>query len=915
MHGLAGVSIARSGDVDALGNGKPEGGTLPSGQDQSSASPASLAPSSSANVLVGRYGSQEYAMLDMPDDDNQEENVSSDRTKGYRHNLRKYKVPNLNANEALSRTYRILGIDHLPILNSRPPPNKTEDDVQIVLKSRDAGLALIALIVVGYVGYFAGSRPRRSSRRERFSSDHRVARRRRSTFEVENMTQDARSSQIESSDGEQMPIAEAMLFKKTETPGNSIGSSSNETRNANGMVEISNGSTGSPTGYFSNRSDSGWMTVGSLMVSSKVLGYGSHGTIVYEGKMKPGDRKVAVKRLLRQFFESARKEISLLVELDEASPHVVRYFAMEEDSDFIYLALELCDGTLAERVTNALPPVPPPTYSGGPPPSYTSKSLRQLLQGLADLHGVGVVHRDVKPQNVLITRCVAGVGDIKLADVGLALRLAANRSSYTAVTNAAGGVGTTGWRAPEVLDGGRQTKAVDIFAAGCVVSFVLTGGEHPFGNPVFGRDGNIAAGKPCLEALEALRLPEATDIVKRMIDPIASNRPSAAEALSHPFFWTDATKLSFLVDISDRLYDLRHNPVRYTENLDRYPYAMEHCSDWRVYMDMDLLMDLGRQYETTTSALLRIIRNKRNHYSELSSTIRNKLGRLPEDSNLSSHSLDKARNGKWEEESDSNDRNFLTYFTSRVPHLLLCIYRYTLENPALVDQPHFSRYGIQVPPSFRKRLELHPWVKKKRDRLSEPVNHPKPESIDVGVEDLLETPNARAEPTQGSEEEVVVTVPINRRTYHRHELLALQQQEQDMPPGVKQRAVIADIFSTSSHERIRRILRNLPIREYPIDSEDVESVPDELTPPGFQRVMPRRSSQYGSTFGPRVPAYSTSPGRPHGFGANVATHGNQHPTYNNPNQGRRSTGRAATVSQFSGEERVVDFSSLRRVNR
>eukprot|EP00178_Gracilaria_changii_P020766 TRINITY_DN606_c0_g3_i1.p1 TRINITY_DN606_c0_g3~~TRINITY_DN606_c0_g3_i1.p1 ORF type:complete len:1178 (-),score=156.34 TRINITY_DN606_c0_g3_i1:4111-7644(-) len=908
VHGLAGVRVAERGEPEALDEVQYRGGALPAGQDQ--AAPSSV----STSILVGKYGSQEYAMLATPGEIEQGDGAATNRNSRRHDSLRRYTVPNMNDDEALSRTYRILGIDHLPIPNNRSPPNEGEDDIKVLFSSRDTGVALLVLLVVGYAGYIAGSRPRRLPRKEKTSTSRRVIRRRRTTLQADAVFDD----QNENVEDDEMPIADAMLLTKTGNNNGSPADYSNRTsaRNVDGFADVSNGSTSSGTGYVSNRSDSGWMTVGSLMVSSNVLGYGSHGTVVYEGKMKPGDRKVAVKRLLRQFFESARKEISLLVELDEASPHVVRYFAMEEDSEFIYLALELCDGTLAERVTNAVPPVPPPTYSGGPPPNYTSRALRQLLQGLADLHRVGVVHRDVKPQNVLVTRCATGVGDVKLADVGLALRLAANRSSYTAVTNAAGGVGTTGWRAPEVLSGGRQTKAVDIFAAGCVVSFVLTGGKHPFGNAIFGRDGNIAAGKPSLESLEELRLPEATDIVKRMIDSVAANRPTAEEALNHPFFWTDATKLSFLVDISDRLYDLRHDSVRYTENLDVYAYALEHCSDWRVHMDMDLLLDLGRQYETTASALLRIIRNKRNHYSELSPALQRKLGPLPDDSHFPSNVKDRKRNGN--DESSSQERNFLTYFTSRVPHLLLCIYRYALENPVLIDQPHFSRYGLKIPPSARRRLELHPLVKRTRGLPGASVHLPQEKDSDAGGEGPPEKPSLRVESAEGEDEEVVVTIPTNRRAYHRHELLTLQEDIQAMPFDVKQRAIAAEIFCTSSQERIRRILRNLPIPETTTSAEEEAAVPDDATvtgAPGFQRLAPRRSGQYGtSAFGSRFPNYSTSPGRTHGIGAGAATHGNHPPTYNN-NQGRRAGARNATMSQFSGEERVVDFSSLRRVNQ
>lgn len=61
--------------------------------------------------------------------------------------------------------------------------------------------------------------------------------------------------------------------------------------------------------------------------------------MVYEGQLD--GRPVAVKRLLRQFYGLARKEIDVLVVSDE-HPNVVRCFAMEEDREFVYVALERC---------------------------------------------------------------------------------------------------------------------------------------------------------------------------------------------------------------------------------------------------------------------------------------------------------------------------------------------------------------------------------------------------------------------------------------------------------------------------------------------------------------------------------------------------------------------------------------------
>lgn len=913
-HGLGGVRIVGS-RVDEELAGRGGTAALPDSSNMQAL------PTGIRDVVVAE-GKYVYAMPAAPNkEDTLEIGDGTDDAKPT--GIRRYTVANVKDFSALSRNDRVLGRGTWPTRN-RPP---VSTDVTFVVTSRDAGLAGIAMIVVGLVGYVVGSRPRS---RDKSRSKKKVKRRRRTqnvddssiTERPDNHRREGDEDGDETSSGLEDDDTREGEKRTVHQRGFPNGSGSDKS-GSDQMLETSNGSTGSGGGYVSNRSQSGWMSVGCLQISSKVLGVGSHGTVVYEGKMMPGERKVAVKRLLRQFFESARKEISFLVELDEASPHVVRYFAMEEDSEFIYLALELCSGSLAERVTERSPPVPSSAYTGGPPPAHTSRALRQLLQGLADLHRVAIVHRDVKPQNILITRSSNGIGDIKLADVGLALRLAANRSSYTAVTNAGGGVGTTGWRAPEVLGGERQTKAVDIFAAGCVVCFVLTGGQHPFGNPIFGRDGNIAAGNPSLEPLEALNLPEATDIVTKMIDPVSANRPSADEALRHPFFWTDAAKLSFLVDISDRLYDLRYDNVRYTENLDRYSVARAHCSDWLVLMDMELIMGLGRGYENTASGVLRVIRNKRNHYSELSAKLQKLLGPLPEEKSRSDQSRSRPNISFDSEPASEEGANFLTYFTSRVPHLLMCVYQYALENPALIAQPHFSRYGLNV--DGGNEVALHPFVQKARSSGGDPVSRSRfpslPEQRDgvfVGNrfgEGLL--PDG-----DDDDDEVVVTTSSGRRTYHRHELVEIQQHCETMPLEMKRRAVQSDIYSSSAYARYRKRLTSNLFEEsdFPPEQKPGSSTTEVFNvdvPPGFQQIPPRRNSQQQGAvgLGPRS-VFGTSPGsnRPPVYsGSGTGRGGGRGLPYNiRRTNGGNNKGQAPTVSQFSGEERVADFSALRR---
>jgi len=406
-------------------------------------------------------------------------------------------------------------------------------------------------------------------------------------------------------------------------------------------------------------------TFGPITVSDVVLGHGSHGTAVYKGRFE--NRDVAVKRMLLDFYDVASQEVDILRESDD-HPNVVRYFCKYQTPEFLYIALELCPGTLEELVrgTHQFSILFDPL-----------DALQQIARGLQHLHNLQIVHRDIKPQNILVAlpnvrargkrgsaRGQARGGSAPLSvpsmgvrylisDFGLCRRLDGEQSSFlpTAADSVAG---TAGWAAPEVSATARSrlTRAVDVFSMGCLFYYVLSGGKHPFGE-LHMRQANIQQRRPPVLESGGLLSAEACDLIPQMLNFDPAARPTVNEVLSHPLFWSDQRKLDFLVRVSDRLeHESREEHSDLIARLEQAAPAVVGA-DWHEAFPPIFVENLGkyrRYHGDRILDLLRALRNKLHHYNDFSPELKACVGSVPQ--------------------------GYLAFFTERFPSLLVAVYYY-----------------------------------------------------------------------------------------------------------------------------------------------------------------------------------------------------------------------------------------------
>lgn len=196
------------------------------------------------------------------------------------------------------------------------------------------------------------------------------------------------------------------------------------------------------------------------------LGRGGMG-VVYKGHETSLNRYVAIKVLAdalahdesvkERFLREARSMAAL------NDPHIIQIYFIGEDDGQTYFVMEFVDGESLGSVLKR---------EGKLTPEQAAKIIHQTAQGLATAHDKGVIHRDIKPGNLMLT----SRGMVKIADFGIAL---STQDFSKKLTSTGEFVGTPGYLSPEVCQGKPVDQRSDIFSLG-IVLFECLAGRMPF---------------------------------------------------------------------------------------------------------------------------------------------------------------------------------------------------------------------------------------------------------------------------------------------------------------------------------------------------------------------------------------------------------------------------------------------------
>ncbi|XP_012256015.1 glycogen synthase kinase-3 beta isoform X1 [Athalia rosae] len=282
---------------------------------------------------------------------------------------------------------------------------------------------------------------------------------------------------------------------------------------------------------------------------TKVIGNGSFG-VVYQAKLCDTGEMVAIKKVL-QDKRFKNRELQIMRRLEHCNIVKLKYFFYssgdKKDEVYLNLVLEYIPETVYKVARH---------YSKSKqtiPISFIKLYMYQLFRSLAYIHSLGICHRDIKPQNLLLD---PETGVLKLCDFGSAKHLVKGEPNVSYICSRY-------YRAPELIFGAIDyTTKIDVWSAGCVLAELL------LGQPIFPGDSGVdqlveiikVLGTPTREQIREMNPnytefkfpqikshpwqkvfrartpPEAMELVARLLEYTPSLRWTPLQACAHSFF-------------------------------------------------------------------------------------------------------------------------------------------------------------------------------------------------------------------------------------------------------------------------------------------------------------------------------------------------------------------------------------------